>query len=249
VESLLILVAVFLVIALVVYLRGQQDRQAPPNPPRNGAAPRSPKQPATTYRPRASKKATRQGVRFKPRVVSSSSVGDLDISDLVDALTGAPLVLGSGLYQCENCRVFYQSHSVEVIRAENRGQCVSCLRSTIVPVTARREHQRGRNADVAVITLNNYQQHVGHVITFEDQVHTVLTSRRGSDYAVMFENKSWTRGFKMVVFRGAVKDIGGPQTLFNMVGRKVRVRGLLIQHQRFGYEIVISDRTQILNIQ
>jgi hypothetical protein len=165
----------------------------------------------------------------------------------VDALTGAPLQLSSGLFQCQRCKVFYQGHSIQVINSENGGRCVSCLDTQIVSVAAKRE-QRGRNADVSIITLENYRDYVGHVITFEGDVHTVLTSRRGTDYAVMFENRSWTRGFKMVVFRGRVEEIGGANFLFTLVGRRVRVRGLLINHDRFGYEIIVSDRAMILAV-
>jgi len=178
----------------------------------------------------------------------TGSPTDLDIKDLVDALTGAPLQRSLGLYQCQRCKVFYQPHSVEVIQSENGGRCVSCQHAEIINVAGRRE-QRGRNADVSVITLENYRQYVGHVITFEGNVHTVLISRRGVDYAVMFENRSWVNGFKMVCFRGDVEKIGGPGYLFGLIGHQVLVRGLLIRHETFGYEIIVSDRAMILSVQ
>ncbi len=173
---------------------------------------------------------------------------DLDIEDLVDALTGAPLQRSLGLYQCQRCKVFYQPQSVEVIKSENGGQCVSCMHTEVIAVTSSSQ-QRGRNADVRVITLDNYRQYAGHVITFEGNVHKILTSRRGTDHAVMFENKSWTQGFKMVVFRGNLEGIGGQRYLFGLTGRQVRVRGLLVQHKNFGFEIIVSDRAMILDVQ
>ncbi len=191
---------------------------------------------------------TRRAIEFRQNDVIAGSPTDLDIKDLVDALTGAPLQRSLGLYQCQRCKVFYQPHSVEVIQSENGGRCVSCQHAEIVNVAGRRE-QRGRNADVSAITLENYRQYVGHVITFEGNVHTVLTSSRGTDYAVMFENKSWTRGFKMVVFRGGVENVGGPPFLFSLIGHQVRVRGLLIEHKDFGYEIIVSDRAMIIGVQ
>lgn len=178
----------------------------------------------------------------------AGSTIDLDIKDLVDALTGATLTLALGLYQCQRCKVFYQFHSVEVINSENGGRCVSCQHAEIVNVAGRRE-QRGQNADVSAISLENYRQYVGHVITFEGTVYNVLTSRRGIDYAVMFENRSWTHGFKMVCFRGDVMKIGGPDYLFSLIGHQVRVRGLLIQHETYGYQIIVSDRAMILGVQ
>jgi hypothetical protein len=68
------------------------------------------------------------------------------------------------------------------------------------------------------------------------------------DYAVMFENTSWTKGLKLVFFRGAVRAVGGPDFIHSLAGRTVRVRGLLINHSRFGPEIVISERGMILGV-
>ncbi len=90
---------------------------------------------------------------------------------------------------------------------------------------------------------------MGRVITFEGYVYNVLVSQRGLDYAVMFENKTWTRGFKMVVFRGDVNSVGGRRFIMDLEGRTVRVRGLLARHETFGYEIVVSDRAMILDVQ
>lgn len=223
---------------------------APYRPPSSSQTPGpSTKRSPNVYRPVTRTHGPRPPViRFKDTGGGASSLSDADIKDLVDALTGSPLNLNAGLFQCLRCKVFYQAQSVEVIRAENGGRCVSCLHAELVSVTGRRE-QRGRNADVNVITLNNYSNFVGHVITFEGRVHKVLTSRRGTDYAVMFENRGWTQGFKMVAFRGAVDQIGGKQFLDSLVNRTVRVRGLLVQHKSFGYEIIISNRAMILSIQ
>lgn len=198
------------------------------------------------YRPTQVKR--RPVIQFISNDSNTGPLTDIDIKDLVDALTGAPLQLNAGLFQCKRCKVFYQEQSVEVIRAENGGRCVSCLHPELVSVTGRRE-QRGRNAEVDVITLKNYQDHVGHVITFEGYVHKVLTSRRGTDYAVMFENSSWTKGFKMVAFRGSAERIGGKQFLNSLNNRTIRVRGLLTHHQTFGFQILISEKAMILSIQ
>ena len=181
---------------------------------------------------------------MQPQGIGSQIV-DQEIKDLVDALTGAQLDPQLGLYQCQRCKVFYHANSFEVIRSENQGRCVSCLSTEIVSVTAR---QRGRNADVSVITLQNYRQFVGRVITFEGFVHDVLISRRGVDYAVMFEPKPWVRGFKLVIFRGDVGTVGGSRFLMSLKRKTVRVRGLLVDHPDFGYEIIVSERGMILDV-
>lgn len=199
------------------------------------------------YRPKSKIRNSKSIITFKESG-SESYVNDIDIKDLVDALTGAPLQKDAGLFQCKRCKVFYQEQSVEVIRAENQGRCVSCLHAELISVSGRSE-QRGRNADVNVVTLENYREKVGHVITFEGYVHKVLTSRRGTDYAVMFESASWTKGFKMVAFRGSAQRIGGRQYLISLENKTVRVRGLLVNHKTFGYQIIINDPAMIISVQ
>ncbi|PSW06751.1 hypothetical protein C9I89_04245 [Photobacterium lipolyticum] len=89
--------------------------------------------------------------------------------------------------------------------------------------------------------------HIGSVVTFEARVVEVKESRRGNDFAVMFENKSWTKGFKLVFFRDAVRKVGGKPYISSLSGKTVRVRGLVVKHPRFGYEIIVSEKSMILS--
>jgi hypothetical protein len=82
----------------------------------------------------------------------------------------------------------------------------------------------------------------------ERAVGGVNRSRNGRSYAVMFENASWNHGLKMVVFRGAVAGVGGSEFLVKLRGRTIRVRGLLSQHHIFGYQIIVKDRSMILEV-
>jgi hypothetical protein len=206
------------------------------------------------YRPSSSASGPKPAtVTFKnvgERSVHSSTieVDDLALQDLVDALTGASLNLNSKLFQCGRCKVFYQEQSYEVIRTVNNGNCVSCNSQELALVTASQK-RRGRNADINAITLSTYRNYVGNVITFQGYVYNVLTSRRGNDYAVMFENKTWKYGFKMVAFRGSIDRIGGESFFLGLAGKVIKVRGLLNQHETFGYQIIVSDRAMILDVQ
>jgi hypothetical protein len=76
----------------------------------------------------------------------------------------------------------------------------------------------------------------------------VRVSRRGKDYAVMFEDKSWRSGFKLVFFRGAVRSVGGSSYIRRLRNKTVRVRGLLVKHDQFGPEIIISQKSMILEV-
>ena len=253
-QVLLAIGLIWLVCVMIKYLvEALQGRSHTGTSPRSYRTPSSgpvkTKKDPNVYRPsKVSRAASPQGILFHDYSAGTTLPTDQEIKDLVDALTGAPLQLTLGLYQCQRCKVFYQTHSFEVIRSENGGRCVSCLNTEIVGVAGGRK-QRGQNADVSVVTLQNYRHSVGHVITFEGVVCKVLRSRRGADYAVMFEDKTWSRGLKMVVFRGDVRQIGGAQFVYSLVGRRVRVRGLMMHHTTFGYEIIISDRAMILSVQ
>jgi hypothetical protein len=248
-ELLLFGFVLFVVIWALVKVFNKESSTRTHLPPRHHTTSSAPsKRDSNLYRPSASLQTpTRSAIKFRDINSSALTPGDRDIKDLVDALTGAPLSLAMGLYQCQRCKVFYQSQSYEVIKSENGGQCVSCKHKEIINVAGRRE-QRGQNATVSAITLDNYRQYVGQIITFEGNAYSVLTSRRGTDYAVMFENRSWIHGFKMVVFRGCVDKLGGPIYLNNLKGHQLRIRGLLVHHEKYGYQIIVSDRAMILTV-
>ena len=136
-----------------------------------------------------------------------------------------------------------------MLREENASRCVSCGTGSIVALTATQaKTSRGFDYNPDIVTLANYRSHFDRVVTFEGQVRAVKTSRRGLDYAVMFENASWTKGLKLVFFRGAVHEFGGHHIIEGLDGCSVRVRGLLINHHRFGPEIIISDPGMILEV-
>lgn len=171
------------------------------------------------------------------------------LSGLRDAVTGTWLDPSRTLYRCGRCEVFYHRESLELVRVENAGCCVACGAASIVLISATRASQEsGRNYEAGVTTLADYRSKVGQVVIFEGRCVSVLPSRRGSDFAVMFEDKSWTRGFKMVVLKKATATVGSPSFFFSLMGKRLRVRGLIVNHPRFGYEIIVNDRAMILEV-
>jgi hypothetical protein len=180
----------------------------------------------------------------KPHVNSPLS----DLTGLHDAYTGAPLNAGLGLYQCENCKVFYHASSMEVLRSENQSQCVACQSTRIINVDGQSASRSGRDYNPSIVTLTNYRQFVNSVVTFEGTVTNVNVSRRGDDYAAMFERKSWVEGFKLVFFKGAVRRVGGSRYIMALQGKRIRVRGLVVKHPTFGYEIIVSEKSMILSV-
>lgn len=199
------------------------------------------------YRPRAPSRTS--GIKFE-QVGSASQLPDGDaLAGLHDAFTGAALNPVLGLHQCGTCKVYYHTESVSVLREVNEMRCVACGTANIVSLkVGQARTSQGRDYEPNVVTLNTFRQNFNQVITFEGQVVSVRTSRRGSDYAVMFEGKSWTRGLKLVFFRGAIGKMGGAPFVHSMDGRRVRVRGLLLNDPKFGPEIIVTERGMILEI-
>ena len=212
---------------------GTSTRRSPP-----------PKRKPTGYRPR--NKPPRKTIDFGTSPSPSPSSGTIkteDLKDLKDAFTGAPLNPKLGLYKCNNCQVYYHKESYLILKSENNSKCMACGSSNIIAVIE--VNTGARNARPDSVTLYNYKQNIGRVITFEGKVSVVRESRRGSDFAVMFENKSWTKGFKMVFFRGSIAKCGGERYIKSLSGKNIQVRGLLVNHERFGYEIIVSNPNQI----
>ena len=180
---------------------------------------------------------------------TTSALPKNDFTGLHDAFTGAALNPALGLYQCEQCSVSYHLQSFSVLCEENGGHCVACGSTSITAVAAgAAERGEGRDFTPDVVTFDNYRSHFERVVTFEGRVRSIKISRRGKDYAVMFESASWSRGFKLVFFRGSVNNAGGPGFIFSLDRQHVRVRGLLVNHPIFGPEIIISERGMILDI-
>lgn len=170
-----------------------------------------------------------------------------DLSGLRDALTGEPLRKSLGLHQCQ-CTVYYHTTSYSVLKDQNSGRCAACGSTAIKTVVDFKSKTASRRFTPDVVTLRNYKSKVGSVVTFEGTVQAVKESQRGNDFAVMFERKSWTKGFKLVFFRGVLTKLGGRDYVMGLNGRRLKVRGLIVNHERFGYEIVVSDKAMILDV-
>jgi hypothetical protein len=184
-----------------------------------------------------------------------------DLAGLVDAFTGEALNPECGLYQCANakCQVYYHRASYEVIQSENGGKCVACLSVSIRTVAQTQSQSETRHTSTEkpretsptsnyrpeAVGLFNYRDQLGRVVTFESYVPVVRESRRGGDFAIMFENVEWEKGFKVVVFRRNLKAVGGAAYVRSLQGQTIRVRGLLQKDPRFGYQIIVTERRMI----
>lgn len=55
--------------------------------------------------------------------------------DLVDAFTGKPLIETEGIYQCRNCRVYYQASSYQELVIRFNRKCLDCEGQDIIQIT------------------------------------------------------------------------------------------------------------------
>ncbi len=172
---------------------------------------------------------------------------EMDLSGLNDALTGEMLNPTTTLYQCQHCKVYYYESSVNFLRKENEGKCVACASTDIFALRAAEAAAHGRNYEPRVATLANYEQFANQVVTFEGYVPRINRSRDGKHYAIMFEDKPWAEGFKMVVFDHCVSDAGGETFLQSLLGKTIQVRGLMLR-TAYGFEIVVNKRSMILAV-
>ncbi len=105
------------------------------------------------------------------------------------------------------------------------------------------------SAGPGAATLSNYRQYEGQVVTFTGLVVKVRESKRGGDFAVMFEDKRWNAAFKLMMFKRALTSLGGPEFARQLEGATMTVRGLLVNHSAYGYEIIVHDRLMILKVE
>ncbi len=173
------------------------------------------------------------------------------IKELKDPITGDPIEFLEyrNLYRCRNCTVLYLKESFEFLLQQNHGKCVSCGASDIEALVYDGESIKIQKFDPEYVTLDNYTFFVGRSVKFYGKVIKILQSRRG-DYALMFEDKPWVEGFKLVVFYPIMNKGKGLNRLFleSLMGKEILVRGLLKKHEIYGYEILIFKRNMILDI-
>lgn len=245
----IIVVVIIILICYFVYKHRQNTPSVRPNNYHQTTQyPKTSRRTPYSYTPKHASRGKSKIVFKNVNEAAANSVTEIDLKDVHDAFSGEAIKISLGVFKCITCKVYYHKSSMDVLRSENAGRCVSCLNTNIMPLTTVSSQERGREYTPNIVTLGNYLNFVGHVITFEGNVPTVRTSRDGRSYAVMFENKTWTRGLKMVVFKGKVATVGGSSFLLGLHGKTLRIRGLLAKHHKFGYQIIVNSRSMILEI-
>ena len=242
--TFLIIIGVFWFIGYLI-----ESWKNPPAPPRNNQRTQTtyqPRQPRDTHRPtgRAGGNMTWKNVNG----VDAANLKEKDIEGLQDAYSGESLSLLKGVIQCNSCKVFYHKSSLEVLKAENSGACVSCGSTVADTKYTGSTTADGVNYNPNIVSLRDVRSYVGRVVTFEGRVVKIVQSRRRIDYAVLFEDGTWSNSFKLVFFGSSLSACGGESFVTTLRNKNIKVRGLVVKHRKYGYEIIISERSMILEV-
>jgi hypothetical protein len=213
------------------------ERRTPAKAMKSGAVAQDKKTEHTVHRVRKKQKSA--AIKFSD---AATTPDEKDLTELCDAFTGEPIDPSQGLRKCTTCKVYYHLDSYKLLVTENFGKCVSCFETTIVPVKPEGGILRGKNNEISIVTIQTFAAYVGRVVTFDGYVN--VTGESGA-FQIIFEDRSWTRGFNVIVFRGKVTSPEGMEYVRSLSGKRVRIRGLLRRHDAYGFQIIISHKHMI----
>lgn len=203
--------------------------------------------------------------------VAQILVAQIDVSGILDPVTGTGFDDGESAWRCTNCQMFYHDQTYHFLSEQNSGRCVGCLQSRLkrskvgkieaVPIktvrpairfevdTRRGIDRRPRQQPVfepPVARLDEVSQYIGHVIYFQGKVVEVQKSRSTETYCVKFQRGPWSRVFKLVIFPNYVRNFRfGGQTINDYEHKTIRVRGLIQDHSEWGLEIIVNSENAI----
>jgi len=173
-----------------------------------------------------------------------------NIKDLHDALTGEALDLSRNLFQCNKCKVFYFAENYEILKEINRSKCVACGSTNIQSASETSKTSSTSVFNPSAVTLENYKQYAGKVVTFVGRVVLIRESQKWpGNFSVMFENESWVNGFKIFINSKYLDRLGGKDFINSLANKIVTVRGLIVKDATFGYQIVVTDKHMILAVE
>jgi len=207
---------------------------------------------------------------YRSGAVTQILVTKIDISDVLDPVTGTGFDDGEVAWRCTTCQMFYHDQTYHFLRDQNSSRCVGCGQSRLErtgvgaaeasiklerPATgfefeSRYGFRRGPRQQLVfeppVVRLSEVGQYAGHVVYFQGKVVEVQKSRATSTYCVKFQRGPWPRVFKLVVFPNYVDNFTlCGQTITDYERKTIRVRGLIQDHPEWGLEIIVYSENAI----
>jgi hypothetical protein len=219
-----------------------------------------------TPKPTTSKKKSQTQPGEKIEWGGALSSGFPDPASLIgieDAFDHSPLLPGEKVVFCTQDKVAYHLVTWEFLRDQNQGRCCICGQSTWIEritlpgtLVARPVPETPLRPQVPVfpgekiITLKEVPDFLYHAVIVEDYVHEVYRTRSTGTYFIRFERRAYGdpvfSGFKVVVFYNYVSswtEIG--LRIESYAGRRIRVRGVVQEHPKWGTEILVNSPRMI----
>ena len=218
------------------------------NPEFPGMTSRRTQEPQRSYQPRTTTEIWKPKI-YPPKVLTVSSV-----EGILDPITGTEFRANENIYQCVACTSLYHSDSRQFLVEQNNGRCASCGQSASLRLVRAVERPvKIAKAPVQyrpyAVTLDEVKQYLGRVVSFEGRVVQVHVSPRGT-YFVKFEHGGIPDVFKLVIFPNYVHNFAyGGETIEAYSGKRLRVRGLIQEHEKWGWEILVftEDGIEVLS--
>jgi len=203
--------------------------------------------------------------------VTQIVVARIDVSGVLDPVTGTGFSDGESAWRCTNCQMFYHNQTYRFLRDQNFRCCVGCGQASLersrvgTAKRARTKPQRPPSPESETrqefaqgptdqtlfqppaVRLAEISQYVGHVVYFQGRVVEVQRSRSANTYCVKFQRGPWARVFKLLVFPNYVNNFThGEQTIRDYARKTIRVRGLVQRHPEWGLEILVYNESAIV---
>jgi hypothetical protein len=202
--------------------------------------------------------------------VTQIVVARIDVSGILDPVTGTGFSDGESAWRCTNCQMFYHNQTYRFLRDQNFRCCVGCGQASLersrvgtakkprikpqrpaIPEPETKQEFTQRPGDQTLfqppaVRLAEISQYVGHVVCFQGRVVEVQRSRSANAYCVKFQRGAWARVFKLVVFPNYVNNFThGEQTIRDYARKTIRVRGLVQRHPEWGLEILVYNESTV----
>jgi hypothetical protein len=228
--------AVLLVLAVSIATRG-------------GVRPGDPRR----YTPRSTHRGA--GTRFddaRPGDTEAHAEGRVPDADApTDFFTGAALDPDGAIVRCDDCRALYHPDTVAMLAEHNGGRCASCGGVALHPLgrRARRRDaaagpQRARALVPEPSSREGYAAALGGLVTVEADVLRALPGPASGAPGLLIRD---ARGIELrLAFVGeAARGRRGRARALELLGVRVRARGLLLRDEAHGLKLLAIDPSMV----
>jgi hypothetical protein len=202
----------------------------------------------------------RAGTAFDDVPASAGATGAADAAmrdtqAATDFVTGAPIEPGAGTVRCEDCRALYHPDTAALLAEVNHGRCASCggaaLRRLDASERRRAAEAARRPRDARALVpepagAQAFAAAVGLVVAVRGTVVRTLGTSR--DWPMLLMHADDGTAFRVVFVGDAARGRRGRALASELLGARVRLRGLLLRDEAHGLRLVLPDPSMILEV-